>query len=66
MPKAITDSVSSQLQLLKILIRKSSCQWAKSESIHEGSTLQSDISSINEAACAFTGGRTDDNPFSET
>jgi hypothetical protein len=65
MPTTIKDSVSSQLQPLKILISKS-CQWVKSESIHEGSILQSDISRINEAACTFTGGRTDENSFKET
>lgn len=58
--------VCSQMQPLKILSRKSLCQWVESESIHGGSILQADISKKNEAASTFTGVRIGENPFKET
>jgi hypothetical protein len=54
------------MQPLKILSRKSLCQWVESESIHGGSILQADISKKNEAASTFTGVRIGENPFKET
>jgi hypothetical protein len=63
---AFKDSVSSQMQPLKILSRKSLCQWVKSESIYEGSILQSDISRKNEAASALRGVRIGETSFNET